>query len=162
MLPGAKLLENTAAIDFARNIMDLGDPGFWPLVFHVREAALEMAAIRDVPLLIATACFTAPGDMRWLEKYQRTLDVFSSEMLPVYLHCPVEELERRVDNPDRVARNKLSDVDELREFLQGGHIVPVPSPKTITIDTSTVVPSEAARLIIENFGFSDLSVGSSP
>ena len=43
VVPG-RLLDNHAAIDFARNVFEFGAPGFWDLVHHVRLVALEAAA----------------------------------------------------------------------------------------------------------------------
>lgn len=150
-LPSANLLENHAAIDFARNVMDLSQPGFWELVFAVREHALSAAAIHNVPLLIATACFTDPGDIRWLEDYTVLLTATQSELLPVWLECPTEELERRLGSPERVARGKLTDVDAFRAFMDGGRIVPVPQPNLMRIDTTSTSPEEAAASIVAHF-----------
>jgi hypothetical protein len=46
--PG-RLLDNHAAIDFARNLFEFGAPGFWDLVHHVRLIGLETAAKHGVP-----------------------------------------------------------------------------------------------------------------
>lgn len=152
-LPEAGLLENTMAIDFARNVMDMYESGFWPLVFSIREQALDMAAMAANPdlIIIATACFTDPRDLEWLVRYEAHLERFNSKLLPVHLTCSMDELERRVGNPDRVERDKLCTVDGLRVFASSGSIVPVPRDNLLTIDTEKVLPTAAAQTIFDHF-----------
>jgi hypothetical protein len=57
VVPG-RLLDNHAAIDFARTIFEFGAPGFWELVHQIRLAALEAAAQHGVPLVVIT--FSTP------------------------------------------------------------------------------------------------------
>jgi hypothetical protein len=153
LLPEAGVLENTASIDFAKRVLDMNDPGFWHLVFKIRETALEMAAVTSTkPYVIATACFCVPQDLPWLERYASLLKVFDGDVLPVHLVCHGDELERRIGNSDRVARGKLSTVEAFWEFVTGVDIIPVPLPNVMTIDTSETTPSMAATQIVERFG----------
>lgn len=60
-VPG-RLLENHAAIDFARTVFDFGAPGFWELIERLRLVALEAAASNGVPLAVMTCCYSEPQD----------------------------------------------------------------------------------------------------
>jgi chloramphenicol 3-O-phosphotransferase len=157
LIPDAGLLENTDSIDFARRVMDIDERGFWSLVFEIRERALSAALMSSKPYLIATACFAAQ-DLPWLERTDPLLELFDSELLPVNLVCETEELERRVGNPDRVARRKLTDVDGLRAFIEPGFIMAVPRSNLLTIDTTVTPPETAARLIAREFNLGNFGV----
>jgi hypothetical protein len=151
MVPG-RLSDNHAAIDLARTIFDFGAPGFWELVHHVRCSALDAAARHGVGLLVTTFCYAEPDDRPQYEDFEATVRQHGGELLPVFLHCSREEAARRVGNPDRVERRKLTSAESLIEDLDRNNFSPVPRPDCITLDTG-VRPAEAtAREIIGHFG----------
>jgi hypothetical protein len=151
MVPG-RLSDNHAAIDLARTIFDFGAPGFWELVHHVRCSALDAAARHGVGLLVTTFCYAEPDDRAQYEDFEAAMRRHGGELLPVFLHCSREEAARRVGNPDRVERRKLSSAESLIEDLDRNNFSPVPRPDCLTLDTG-VRPAEAtAREIIGHFG----------
>jgi hypothetical protein len=151
MVPG-RLSDNHAAIDLARTIFDFGAPGFWELVHQVRCSALDAAARHGVGLLVTTFCYAEPDDRPQYEDFEATMRRHGGELLPVFLHCSREEAARRVGNPDRVERRKLTSAESLIEDLDRNNFSPVPRPDCITLDTG-VRPAEAtAREIIGHFG----------
>ena len=58
-----RLFDNHVAIDFARTIFDFGASGFWELVDRVRGDALDVAAERQLPLLVMTCVYVEPEDV---------------------------------------------------------------------------------------------------
>lgn len=85
VVPG-RLLDNHAAIDFARTIFEFGAPGFWELVHQIRLAALEAAAQHGVPLVVITFCYSDPTDLPQFEEFERLVLGAGGELLPVFLH----------------------------------------------------------------------------
>ena len=108
LLPG-RLFDNHAAIDLARTLFDFGAPGFWELVHEHplfgarrRGGARRSACRHDLLLMpIRTTCRSSRNSKRLCERH-------GGELLPVFLHCSREEAARRVGNPDRVERRKMT------------------------------------------------------
>jgi hypothetical protein len=74
------------------------------------------------------------------------------ELLPVFLHCSREEAVRRVGNPDRVERRKMTSAESLIKDLDSYQFSPVPRADCLKLDTE-VRPAEAtAGEIIRRFG----------
>jgi hypothetical protein len=150
MVPG-RLFDNHAAIDFARTIFDFGSSGFWDLVHTVRYSAMDAAAERGVALVVTTFCYAEPDD-RPHEKFEGIMHRHGGELLPVFLHCSREEAARRVGNPDRVERRKMTSEESLNRYLDSYKFSPVPRPDRLTLDTE-VRPAEAtAQEIVRLFG----------
>jgi hypothetical protein len=148
LVPG-RLFDNHAAIDLARTIFDFGAPGFWELVHRVRCAAFDAAAEHGTALVVTTFCYAEPDDRPQFEAFEEIMQRHGGELLPVFLHC---SRERRVDNPDRVERRKMTSEASLNKYLDDYKFSPVPRPDCLMLDTE-VRPSEAtAQEIISHFG----------
>jgi len=151
MVPG-RLFDNHAAIDLARTIFDFGAPGFWELVHSVRYSAIDAAAEHGVALVVTTFCYVEPDDRVQYEKFEEVMQRHGGELLPVFLHCSREEAARRVGNPDRVERRKMTSEESLNQYLDDYKFSPVPRPDCLTLDTE-VKPAEAtAQEIVRQFG----------
>jgi hypothetical protein len=149
-VPG-RLLDNHAAIDVARPLFDFGAPGFWELVHDVRVAALNAAGRHNVPLVVMTFCYSAPGDLPQLEAFETIVQRHCGQMLPVFLHCPEDEIIRRIGNADRVARRKIASMEGLARFRIDYNDAPVPRADCLKLDTATRPAEASAREIIEYF-----------
>jgi hypothetical protein len=134
MVPG-RLMDNHAAIDFARTIFDFGAPGFWELVHDVRYSALDAAAAHGVSLLVTTFCYAEPDDRVQFGKFEEIVQRHGGELLPVFLRCSREEAMRRVGNPDRVERRKMTSAEGLANYLDSYDFTSVPRPDCLTLDT---------------------------
>ena len=77
---------------------------------------------------------------------------YDGEMLPVFLHCPQEEAPRRVGNPDRIERRKLTSAEELINYLDGRSFTAVPREDCIEFDTGAIPPGAVAREIVGRLG----------
>jgi len=151
MVPG-RLFDNHAAIDLARTIFDFGAPGFWELVHSVRYSAIDAAAEHGVALVVTTFCYVEPDDRVQYEKFEEIMQRHGGELLPVFLHCSREEAARRVGNPDRVERRKMTSEESLNRYLDSYKFSPVPRPDCLTLDTEVKSAEATAQEIVRQFG----------
>lgn len=125
----------------------------WALCFDVRRA-VRAAMLHAPPTLahIVTNYLTAEerewANVNRLRDLARTRGV---PFVPVWLACPLPELERRMLLPERRERLKLRDPAVLRGLMEMAGTLPAP-PDALCIDTSQVNPHEAARLIAGHAG----------
>src|ERR1700722_13198675 len=151
MVPG-RLFDNHMAIDLALAIFDFDAPGFWELVHSVRCSGIDAAAEHGVALLVTTFCYAAPDDRPLYEDFEAIMQRRGGELLPVFLHCSREEAARRVGNPDRVERRKLTSAEILIKDLDGFEFAPVPRSDCLMLDTEVRPPAATAQEIISHFG----------
>jgi hypothetical protein len=150
-VPG-RLFDNHAAIDLARTIFDFGAPGFWELVRSLRYAALEAGATHGVALVVTTFCYAEPDDRPQFTAFEEIIQRNGGELLPVFLRCSREEALRRVGNPDRVERRKMTSAAGLNKYLDDYNFTPVPSADCLILDTEEQPAEAAAHEIINHFG----------
>lgn len=67
--------------------------------------------------------------------------------VPVWLECPLPELEARMEQPERRERLKLRDPLILRGLLERGGVMDAPAD-ALVLNTSRLDPQEAARRIV--------------
>jgi chloramphenicol 3-O-phosphotransferase len=151
MVPG-RLFDNHAAIDLARTLFDFDAPGFWELVHSTRYAALDAAGRHGVPLIVTTFCYAEPDDLPQLEGFEAILQRHGGELLPVFLHCSREEAARRVGNPDRAERRKMTSEEGLNRYLDAYQFTSVPRAGCLALDTEMRPAEATARDIIGHFG----------
>jgi hypothetical protein len=147
-----RLFDNHAAIDLARTMFEFGAPGFWELVHRVRCSALDAAAAHGVSLVVTTFCYAEPDDRPQYEEFEEIMQRHGGELLPVFLHCSREEAVRRVGNPDRVERRKMTSAESLIRDLDNYKFLPVPRPDCLKLDTETRSAETTAGEIIRHFG----------
>ena len=151
IVPG-RLLDNHAAIDFARSMFDFGALGFWSLVHQARLAALEAAARHDVPLVVMTYCYSEPGDRPAFKDFEALMRRSGGPLFPVFLSCSDGEIARRIANPDRVERRKIASMDALDRFRLIYNDAPVPRADCLKLDSEAAPADAAAEEIIRRFG----------
>jgi hypothetical protein len=151
LVPG-RLFDNHAAIDLARTIFDFGAPGFWELVHAVRCSALDAAAEHGVALVVTTFCYAEPDDRPLFELFEEIILRHGGELLPVFLHCSREEAARRVGNPDRIERRKMTSAEHLMNELDCYKFVPVPRADCLSFDTEARSAEATAQQIVRHFG----------
>jgi hypothetical protein len=150
-VPG-RLFDNHAAIDLARTIFDFGAPGFWELVRAVRYAALEAGAANGVALVVTTFCYADPDDLPQFAAFEEIMQRNGGELLPVFLRCSREEALKRVGNPDRIERRKMTSAASLSKYLDDYNFTPVPSADCLTLDTEAQSAEAIAHEIVSHFG----------
>jgi chloramphenicol 3-O-phosphotransferase len=151
IVPG-RLMDNHAAIDLALTVFEFGASGFWELVHDVRRSALNAAAEHRVPLLVTTFCYAEPEDREQFGQIEEIMRHHGAKLLPVFLHCSREEALRRVGNPDRVERRKISSEEYLIRELDRYNLTAVPRPDCLRLDTSINPADVTAQKIVGHFG----------
>jgi hypothetical protein len=148
--PG-RLFDNHVAIDCARSIFDFGAPGFNQFVDAIRIAGLTAAAEHRVEFVVMTYCYADSEDLPEFELFERIWQSKGGRLLPVFLHCSVEEAERRVGNEDRIARRKTASREGLARFNRAHNLTAVPRSACLKLDTSDTPAPETARAILTHF-----------
>jgi hypothetical protein len=156
MVPG-RLSDNHAAIDLALTVFDFGAPGFWELVHSLRCSTFDAAAEHDAGLVVTTFCYAEPFDRALYEDIEAIMQRRGGELLPVFLHCSREEAARRVGNPDRVERGKLTSAKALMTDFDRYDFSPVPRADCLKLDTEARPADATAREIIGHFGLGAVS-----
>ncbi|MBT1513364.1 hypothetical protein KIP88_22990 [Bradyrhizobium sp. SRL28] len=151
IVPG-RLMDNHAAIDLALTVFEFGAPGFWELVHEVRCSAIDAAAEHDVPLLVTTYCYAEPEDREQFRQIEEIVQRHGAKLLPVFLHCSREEVLRRVGNPDRVERRKISSGEHLIRELDRYDLTAVPRADCLRLDTGTNAAEVTAQKVVRHFG----------
>ena len=150
IVPG-RLMDNHAAIDLALTVFDFGSPGFWELVHDVRRSALNAAAEHGVPLLVTTFCYADPEDREQVRQFEEIMQRHGAKLLPVFLHCSREEAVRRVGNPDRAERRKITSGEHLIRELDRYDLTAVPRPDCLRLDTGVNPAEVTAQKIVGHF-----------
>jgi hypothetical protein len=70
----------------------------------------------------------------------------------VFLHCSREEAARRVGNPDRVERRKITSQEGLFRDLDNFRFPPVPRSDCLKLDTEVMPADLNAQEIVRRFG----------
>lgn len=121
----------------------------WALCSTVRQTV--WAAMLHAPPTqshIVTSHLTA-DDGEWAA-LQRLRDLAARRgvpFVPVWLTCPLPELERRMLLPQRRGRLKLRDPLRLRQLLATAGTLP-PPPDALVLDTAALGPAQAAGQIV--------------
>ncbi|GGR86394.1 AAA family ATPase [Deinococcus sedimenti] len=153
-LTGAALLDNHLTNDpvFLAAGVSGHEPvsdDVWALCFEVRRA-VRAATLHAPPTLahIFTNYLTAE-DREWanVARLRELAAERGVPFVPVWLECPLPELERRMGLPERRERLKLRDPAQLRELLDRAGTLPPPAD-ALVLDTSHLDPLEAARRIV--------------
>jgi hypothetical protein len=147
-----RLFDNHASIDVARSIFDFGAPGFWELVHDVRLAVIDAAGKSNVPIVVMTFVYVAPQDEIAFQAFEACVERRGGQLLPVFLRCSVEELARRVSNPDRVAKRKMTSVEGLRQAMAEHRVEPVPRTNCLHLNSEVTDADTNALKIIAHFG----------
>jgi hypothetical protein len=102
-----------------------------------------------------TFCYAEPDDRPQFAAFDEIMQRSGGELLPVFLHCSRAEALKRVGNPDRVERRKMTSAASLGTYLDDYNFAPVPSADCLTIDTEAQSAETTAHQIIDHFGLSD-------
>jgi hypothetical protein len=147
-----RLFDNHAAIDLARTVLEFGAPGFWQLVHGVRCLAIDTAAEHGVALVVTTFCYVEPDDLPQYRDFEEIIRRRDGELLPVFLSCSREEAARRVGNPDRVERRKMTSRESLIRELDKRNFSSVPRSDCLKLDTDVRSADSTAQEIVRRFG----------
>lgn len=149
---GVHNFHNHLTIEVAKALFDFGTDDFWALTHQLRRVALGARADAGDGSVVFTNCYSSPHDDRTVEALEREITSRGGDFVPVFLECPVEELERRVVAEGRREMRKLHTVEGLHDFLERWNIVALDRPRTVRVTTEGRTPEscaeEIARLVL--------------
>jgi shikimate kinase len=148
-LTGFRLFHNHLTVDAVLAVFDFGSEPFINLREQIWLSVFKEAAQRDVSLIFT---FSPERTVRtsFIQDTLDTVESLGGKVLFIELTCPIEELERRIENPSRSEFRKLRSLEVFRKIRQAGvHIYPKLPNCGLTIDTSTMSPQQAACKIYE-------------
>ena len=145
------LVDNHAAIDIAKMILDFAQPGFWDLVHDLRVTTLKGAAKAKVPRLITTAAYSDPIDAPLLRDYDIAIEAYGGVIEPVHLQCSEETLMTRVSASERAERGKIASPKTLKNYLDRNNFVAIPRDNCLSLSTEDTSPKETAVAIARHF-----------
>jgi hypothetical protein len=145
---GCGVFHNHLTIDLVKPFFAFDTEPFWRMVAEMRLTSLRAAATNGAGVVVYTSCYSHPTDLSFFEEMERIVAAAGGTIYPVYLQCSIEELERRIANPDRVAQRKLRSVEGLRTERARWNWVAVPRAECITIATDGKTPGTCADEIL--------------
>jgi len=150
-LTGFRLFHNHLTVDAVMAVFDFGSEPFINLREQIWLSVFKEAAQRNVSVIFT---FSPERTVRtsFIGETLNAVESSGGKVLFVELTCPIEELERRIENPSRAEFCKLRSVEVFRKIRQAGlHQYPKLPNSGLRIDTSKMSPQESARKICEFF-----------
>ncbi len=151
---GARVFHNHLTLDVAKPLFEFGTQAFWELVVDLRLTCLTALMRHGTGTVIWTWCYDHPSDLKFFEQIERIAYAEHAALIPVYLQCSVEELERRVSAPSRHEMRKLTSVTGLHKTLSRWNCVAIPRDNCVVVRTDERSPSQCTKDIIERVGLS--------
>jgi chloramphenicol 3-O-phosphotransferase len=151
-LVGLPVFHNQLVVDALTPVFEFGSPAFVNLREQIWLAVFKEAARAGTSLI-----FTFVPEKTVTQSFVReAVSVVQAEggrVLFVELTCPVSVQEERVAAASRAEFGKIRSVQVLRELRERGafNVSEMPS-SGLKIDTSVVLPQDAAKAIVEFFG----------
>lgn len=149
-LTGFKLFHNHLAVDLVGSVFEFGSEPFVELREMIWLAVFSRAIEAKLPGLIFTFAFDRTVSRTFIKNLRYGVEAKGGEVIFAELKCSPEELEKRIADPSRLKFGKLASVELFRELSQAGAFVDPGIPSTrLTVETTEISPSEAARLIVQ-------------
>jgi len=149
-LTGFRLFHNHLVVDTLLSVFPFGAPSFVALREQIWLSVFE-AAGKDGISTIFTFAPEATVNPDFIDKAVSTIQTAGGEVCFVKLDCPIDVIEQRLEDASRARFFKLNSVEVFRELREKGADLFPELPPGLTIDTSTMQPSESARRICEHF-----------
>ncbi len=144
---GARLLHNHLMLDPANAVYDRGALGHGQLRAEVRAAVFAHAKAlpAQVPIVLTDALADEPAADPLFQPTKDLAKARGARLLAVVLDLSIDENLRRLTDPSRHGRSKLTDPDILRNIRARDRLF-VPEGGKV-IDVTTQSPQQAAALI---------------
>jgi hypothetical protein len=153
---GYKVFHNHLSIDCIRPVFDFGRESFWRLVHQIRLMTIEEAA-RSGTDLIYTSVYSHPKNQVLLESRLDAVERHRGRACLVQLLCSEIARESRLSSASRVALNKITSIELMRQMMDDGDLLsPVPGRTSLTIDNTNLQPEQVANQIVEHFGLASV------
>jgi len=150
-LTGFRLFHNHLVVDALTAVFDFGTEPFIRLREQVWINVFREAAQHNVSLIFTFAPERTVSTS-FIDDAIEAVESGGGQVLFVELVCPLEELESRIESASRAEFGKLHSLDQFRQLNQIGAFLYSQLPDSgLSIDTSQMSPSEAARKICDFF-----------
>lgn len=148
-LTNFKVFHNHLTVDLLTSLFEFGSQSFINLREKIWLETFSEAIKADFPGLIFTFApeSTVPHDFP--EKVRKLLSENNGQVIFVELKCSTAELEKRLTDSSRSKFGKLSSVELFRELSAQGVFETPKIPAQISVETTTLSPSETAQIIFE-------------
>ena len=151
-LTGYPIFDNHLSIDYAARLLDWGTPSYVAFLRALRLFTFRQMAQIGLKGLIFTFVYTPPSSDEFIGQVLEVCEQSGIEVLWVKLEAPPEVLLQRVVLPERKSLKKLSRPERLLQMLEQGALQGIPFGQSLRVDTSQLLPEQAARVIVQHFG----------
>lgn len=148
---GYKVFHNHVSIDCAESVFEFGTKPFSRALDKIRMAMIEESADVDASLVF-TFVYACPEDTPFVERVCAAVESRGGRVCLVQIVCDLEELERRLPDPERARMGKMASLDTLREVTARYRLFsPVTGRDSLSIDNTNLAPEEVAARIINHY-----------
>ena len=148
-----RVFHNHLAVDLVESVFEFGSQPFVELREAIWLAVFSQAIEAKLAGLIFTFAFDRTVQRSFVGNVRRVVEADGGKVLFVKLECSPEEIERRLTHPSRQRFGKLNSEERFRELSQANAFVDpgIPADR-LTVDTTELSASEAAKLIVSKLG----------
>ncbi len=150
-LIGARVFHNHLTLDFAKSLLNFGEPGFWDLVRDLRFLSLRSFFEYGTETAITTWCYEEPEDKALFVKIKTIATSANGRIFPVFLDCDMASLESRVESTHRLEMEKLCDVGRLREVMGEKNYGAIPDESCMKINSAAQSARLNAQHVVREF-----------
>jgi AAA domain len=129
-------------------------PRIWDNIGRVWESVMD-TIIHISPShysFVLTNALTDQGksDRTWFERVKSAAEQKNALFVPVRLSCSVEEMEKRIVQPDRKSRIKEINPESPRRNAENYTVLTVDHPNLLNLDVTNLTPGNAAAAILHH------------
>jgi hypothetical protein len=151
-LTGFGVVHNHLTGDLACALFDKTTVKYRQFSDHLRYEIFTTAVEEDVPGLIFTYAYRPAISDEFLNRVLSIVESGGGKVYFVRLKCSSEKQVERVVCETRKSFTKIITIEELEKKSAEFPDQPIPRVDSLLIDNSDIVPSEAARMIVEHYG----------
>jgi hypothetical protein len=145
-ITGYRLFHNHLVVDAVAAVFDFGSESFVRLREEMWLSMFREAAQKEVSLIFTFAPERTVRES-FIAEAVAAVEQAGGRVLFVELVCTPAELDRRVEDESRAKYGKLRSKPLFQELRASGAFDYPKLPSAITVDTGTLSPEEAAKLI---------------
>ncbi len=150
-LTGFRLFHNHLTVDLISSVFAFGSEPFVLLREEIWLSTFREAAKHNVSLIF-TFNPEATVNERFIQDAVNVVDGSGGRVMFVELTCAEEELKRRIEDSSRREFGKLASIEQYRALKDAGAFHFPTLPEGLSVDTSTSLPTDTAKLIYEYVG----------
>jgi len=155
-LTGFRLFHNHISIQFVQSLFEFGTEPFLRFTDKYRTEMIEEAAKEGVDTIF-TFVYGKTTDDPFVRRVLRKVRAHRGEVCPVRLQCERDELERRVISKARKSIGKIANKRLLSRLFERFDLESeIPFQPSLTIDTGTLSPRNAAKKIAQHYRLSNI------